>query len=169
MIQLAICDDEPQTVALHRRLAEEALQAIGAAAAVTTYTSSENLLADICDDGYFYDLILLDIEMPGVDGMALVRNGIHGFRVALTGFEDCFIGEKFTHSGSPPFPRAAAARQAGYAAPLCCVFGRYVRRSLAAAGAGSSSAKSLPVSALAGRRARRQERRYRAGRSGRRR
>lgn len=73
MIQLAICDDEPQAVALHRRLAEEALQAIGAAATVTTYTASENLLADICDDGFFFDLILLDIEMPGVDGMALVE------------------------------------------------------------------------------------------------
>ena len=23
------------------------------------------------------------------------QDGIHGFRVALTGFEDCFIGEKF--------------------------------------------------------------------------
>lgn len=30
-------------------------------------------MADICDDGYFYDLILLDIEIPGVDGMALVE------------------------------------------------------------------------------------------------
>lgn len=73
MIQLAICDDEMQAVETHRALAETALQAMGAAAAVTTYTLSENLLADICDDGYFYDLILLDIEMPGVDGMALVE------------------------------------------------------------------------------------------------
>ncbi len=72
MIHLAICDDERQAVETHRALAEEALQTMGAAAEVTTYTSSENLLADICDDGYFYDLILLDIEMPGVDGMALV-------------------------------------------------------------------------------------------------
>lgn len=73
MIHLAICDDERQAVETHRALAETALQTMGAAAAVTTYTSSENLLADICDDGYFYDLILLDIEMPGVDGMALVE------------------------------------------------------------------------------------------------
>ena len=73
MIHLAICDDERQAVETHRALAETALQTMGAAAAVTTYTSSENLLADICDDGYFYDLILLDIEMPGMDGMALVE------------------------------------------------------------------------------------------------
>ena len=85
------------------------------------------------------------------------------------GFDDCFIREQLTHTGTPPFPRAAAARQAGYAAPLCCVSGRYVRRSLAAAGAGNSSEKSLPASAAAVRRARRQESRCRAGRSGRRR
>ena len=48
---------------------------------------------------------------------------------------NCFIREQFTHTGTPPFPRAAAARQAGYAAPLCCASGRSVRRSLAAAGA----------------------------------
>ena len=38
---------------------------------------------------------------------------------------------------------------AGYAAPLYCVSGRYVRRSLAAAGAESNSGKFLPVSAPA--------------------
>ena len=43
MIQLAICDDEPQAVMLHRRLVEDALQAMGAAATVTPYTASENL------------------------------------------------------------------------------------------------------------------------------
>src|SRR5699024_6631920 len=107
-------------------------------------------------------------EIADISGV-VEQDSVHGFWVTLTGFEDCFIGEKSTHIGSPPFLRVAAARQAGYAAPLCCVSGRYVRRSLAAAGAGNSSEKSLPVSALAGRRARRQERRYRAGRSGRRR
>ena len=47
----------------------------------------------------------------------MIKDSVHGFWVALTGFEDCFIGEKSTHTGSPPFLRVAAARQAGYAAP----------------------------------------------------
>ena len=51
---------------------------------------------------------------------------------------------------------AAVLRQAGYAAPLCCVSVRYVRRSLAAAGAGSNSGKFLPVSAPANGQGRRQ-------------
>lgn len=79
------------------------------------------------------------------------QDSVHGFWVALTGFEDCFIGEKSTHTGSPPFLRVAAARQAGYAAPLCCVTGQYTRRSRAAAGAESNSAGFLPASAPANR------------------
>lgn len=69
------------------------------------------------------------------------QDSVHGFRVSLTGFEDCFIREKFTHTGSPPFPRAVAARQARYAAPLYCVIDQYTRRSLVVAGAESNSAR----------------------------
>ena len=84
-------------------------------------------------------------DISGVVG----KNGVDCVRVALMRLDDCFIGEKFIHTGSPPFPSEAVARQAGYAAPLCCVSGRYVRRSLSAAGAGSNSGKFLPVPAPA--------------------
>lgn len=73
MIRLAICDDDALAVDAHRALAERALARGGYAVTVEVYTKSESLLADICEDGRVYDLILLDIEMPGLDGMALVE------------------------------------------------------------------------------------------------
>ena len=73
MIRLAICDDDAQAVDAHRALAERALARGGYTVTMEVYTKSESLLADICEDGRVYDLILLDIEMPGLDGMALAR------------------------------------------------------------------------------------------------
>ena len=95
-----------------------------------------------------------------------MKQDVHGFRVALMCFDHCFIGKKFTHAGLPPFPRAAAARQAGYAALLCCVTGQYTRRSRATADAKSNSAGFLPVSAPLKQRSRRQGRRCSIGWSG---
>lgn len=57
-----------------------------------------------------------------------VKDGLHGCRVALMGFHNGFIGEKsIFHGCAPPFPGVAAARQAEYAVPLCCVSVRTVR------------------------------------------
>ncbi len=73
MIRIAICDDEQKAVALHEKIVRSSLQACGIGYEITTYLESRNLLCDITEDGFFYDLILLDIEMPGIDGMELVR------------------------------------------------------------------------------------------------
>lgn len=73
MIQIALCDDEPQAVAREEALVKACLQAQGIGCEITTYTQSQTLLDDITDDGFFYDLILLDIEMPGLGGMDLPR------------------------------------------------------------------------------------------------
>lgn len=71
MIRIAICDDEQDAVVLHEEMVKKSLQACGIGYKITTYTQSSNLLYDITDDGFFYDLILLDIEMPGVTGMEI--------------------------------------------------------------------------------------------------
>lgn len=71
MIRVAICDDEEKAVALHEQIVKDSLQASSIGYEITTYTQSRNLLYDITDDGFFYDLILLDIEMPGISGMEI--------------------------------------------------------------------------------------------------
>ena len=78
MVKIAICDDEEKSVALHEKMVRECLQSAGIGYEVTTYTQSRNLLYDITDDAFFYDLILLDIEMPGISGMELPQK-IKGF------------------------------------------------------------------------------------------
>ncbi len=71
MVRIAICDDEKNAVNLHEDIVKNSLQACGIGYEITTYTHSRNLLCDIIDDIFFYDLILLDIEMPDVTGMEL--------------------------------------------------------------------------------------------------
>ena len=84
MIKIAICDDEEKAVALHERIVKVCLQSQGIGYEITTYTQSRNLLCDITDDGFFYDLILLDIEMPGISGMEIpqqIKNFLPNVRI----------------------------------------------------------------------------------------
>lgn len=71
VIKIAICDDEEKAVALHEKIVRACLQAQGVGYEITTYTQSRNLLYDISDDAFFFDLILLDIEMPEISGMEI--------------------------------------------------------------------------------------------------
>ena len=49
MIQIAICDDERESVALHEKIVKTSLQKLGIGYEITTYTKSSNLLCDITD------------------------------------------------------------------------------------------------------------------------
>ncbi|WP_346698121.1 LytTR family DNA-binding domain-containing protein [Catenibacillus scindens] len=78
MIKIAICDDEEKAVDLHEQIVRACLQEEGIGCEIMTYTRSQNLLYDITDDDFFYDLILLDIEMPEISGMEIPQQ-IKGF------------------------------------------------------------------------------------------
>ena len=71
MLRIAICDDDSAAVQSNRSIAEDCLKQCGSAGEIAAYTHSDNLLYDITEDGFFFDLILLDIEMPGSTGMEL--------------------------------------------------------------------------------------------------
>ena len=71
MLRIAICDDDSATVQANRKIAADYLKQCGSAGEIATYTHSDNLIYDITEDGFFFDLILLDIEMPGSTGMEL--------------------------------------------------------------------------------------------------
>lgn len=71
MVRIAICDDENEAVSRHAELVRNTLQECGIGFEIETYTRSDNLLYDITDDHFFFDLLLLDIEMPDFSGMEL--------------------------------------------------------------------------------------------------
>ena len=77
MIHIAVCDDDMSAAEKNREMAKACLRRCGCGGKVSVYTDSRSLLCDIAEDGFFFDLILLDIEMPGENGMELAGNLFH--------------------------------------------------------------------------------------------
>ena len=73
MLHIAICDDDKTAVQAHKEITELCLRQCENVGEITIYTLSDNLLYDIVEDDFFFDLILLDIEMPGNTGMEIAK------------------------------------------------------------------------------------------------
>lgn len=73
MLRIAVCDDDENMVQSNIRITEDCLKQCRSAGEISEYTRSDNLLYDITEDHFFFDLILLDIEMPGKSGMEIAE------------------------------------------------------------------------------------------------
>lgn len=72
LLQIAICDDETANVSRVQELAKVFFRTHCIDIKLHTYESGENLMYDL-KDGFYFDLLLLDIEMPEVTGMDLAE------------------------------------------------------------------------------------------------
>ncbi len=70
MIKIAVCDDEQLLVSAIREITQQYIRYQKETACIEEYASGEFLLADI-QEGVYFDLILLDIEMPQKSGMEI--------------------------------------------------------------------------------------------------
>lgn len=70
MIQIGICDDEIIFTNRLEQLSKQYLTEHHIFATFYTFQKGQNLLYEI-EDGFHFDLLLLDIEMPEMDGMQL--------------------------------------------------------------------------------------------------
>ena len=72
MYQIAICDDEISDLQHNIQLTESIMAKAGLPCSIAAYESSQTLLSDI-QTGRHFDLLLLDIEMPGLTGLEVAR------------------------------------------------------------------------------------------------
>lgn len=69
--RIALCDDQPQALSLLSALAREWGKARSFSLQLACFQGAEALLFQLSDESY--DILLLDIEMPGMDGVSLAR------------------------------------------------------------------------------------------------
>jgi len=64
-VKIGICDDCAEDI----RLLSDALHAYDASFKITTYTDGESLLEDAAEHKILFDILFLDIYMPGINGI----------------------------------------------------------------------------------------------------
>ena len=72
MFRIAICDDETVFLDLEKRIIEEHLNSFDLEFKVDDYSSGSELMEKA--ESISYDLIMLDVEMPGIGGMKVARS-----------------------------------------------------------------------------------------------
>ncbi len=72
MLQIAVCDDEPASLQKIEAETKQCLRQQNIFPLLSVFTNGEQLLFAL-EDGAFFDLLLLDIEMPQISGMELAR------------------------------------------------------------------------------------------------
>ena len=72
MLNIAVCDDDGCMLSRLDELVGNFFRTHCVDVKILAYQSGENLRYDL-QDGFCYDLFLLDIEMPGTDGMELAK------------------------------------------------------------------------------------------------
>lgn len=72
MLQIAVCDDEPLSLQKIEAITRQCLKKQNIFPLISVFTNGEHLLFAL-EDGAFFDLLLLDIEMPEISGMELAR------------------------------------------------------------------------------------------------
>ena len=57
-LQIGICDDDSRMLSVYENAVRESLERCGCAGRLMSYQNSENLLWDVTEDGFHFDLLL---------------------------------------------------------------------------------------------------------------
>lgn len=96
-LNFAICDDNPDQLTYLTELLNEWSSQTGLTINVTPFGSAEEFLFEY-DDKKYFDILLLDVEMPGMDGLTLarkIRQSDDGLQIIFVTGYDQYIADGY--------------------------------------------------------------------------